>query len=860
MKISGSQTIKLSLTLLAMAMMFCATLPCGSARATSDRKREGADSPGNPDFILFRRGALDTRAKRESDSSAADSLHISALREPGRRQLRVVQFAGPIKRRWIEQLKATGSEIIGYIPNNAYIIRSNAGGLARIAALDAGESADDSRPIRWMGRFEPLQKIAPEFDDRAVGLKEKGQAAVEIELLDTPDNSAAIEYINRIATTVNQPPRRFLKFVVVCVTLPIERLASVADFDEVLFINPDPALSLQDERSLQIVAGNLIPDRTQPTGPGYMGWLEAQGLNWEPDFLIDFADSGLDHGFTSKGLVHPGFLDAEGESRVAYNVNYTRSEQSEDITGHGTMTASIACGRGISDRTDEEGYMYGVGIEPNARLGESRIFDDFGALSLKVSYSEMISAAYSRGARISNNSWGNGSNIYNSLAQEYDARTRDAQSTIAGNQEMIFVFSAGNQGPGGHVSSPGTAKNVITVAASENFRPEGVDSCDLDGQGPIGPEGADNSLDILRFSSGGPTADNRFKPDITAPGTHVFGAASQATFFYGNGLCPGRTLFNPSGQRLYTWSSGTSLAAPHVTGAAALARKFFVMRDLLGDNRAPSPAMTKAFLVNSASYLTGENAGGDLPSARQGWGLLDMARAFDDGSRRLIDQTTVFTESGQHFEIKGAIADRSRPLRVTLAWTDAPGSLAGPALVNDLDLEITVDGQTVYRGNNFQGEFSVATGEADRLNNVESIYLPAASIPEGSSGNFTITVRAANIAGDGVPGNGDDLDQDFALVAYNVTDPIVTPPKKVPTVTLASYVKKVLTITGENFSADASVEVNGEIVNRAFTFDAATNSLSIKKKYKKLNLKKNDTNQIVIIEKGERSQAFSLQL
>ncbi|HEX8090425.1 MAG TPA: S8 family serine peptidase, partial [Blastocatellia bacterium] len=466
------------------------------------------------------------------------------------------------------------------------------------------------------------------------------------------------------------------------------------------------------------------------------------------------------------------------------------------------------------------------------------------------------------GARISNNSWGNGGNVYDATAQEYDSLVRDAQPAAAGNQEMTFIFSAGNGGAGGHISSPGTAKNIITVAASENYRPEGVDSCNLDGGGAIGPEGADSALDILRYSAGGPTSDGRAKPDISAPGTHVYGAASQARLFNGDGLCPGVPLYQPPGQQLYTWSSGTSIATPHISGAAALARKFFVSRNLSSATQPPSPAMTKAYLINSASYLTGENAGGDLPSDRQGWGRADLTRAFDDAKRVLVDQSRLFTESGQTFEIQGSLANRSRPLRVTLAWTDAPGTIVGVAAVNDLDLEIQLGGMTVYRGNNFADAVSIEGGQADRLNNVESIFLPASAIPEGLEGNFKVIVRAANIAGDGVPGNGDALDQDFALVAYNMTDPVKVPPspKKAPVITSSTYVKKRITITGRDFTRAARVEINGRVIEREFEFDASTNSFSLKLKYKKLNLNKTGDNQIVLIENGERSQVYNLRL
>src|SRR4029079_17953047 len=117
----------------------------------------------------------------------------------------------------------------------------------------------------------------------------------------------------------------------------------------------------------------------------------------------------------------------------------------------------------------------------------------------------------------------------------------------------------------------------------------------------------------------------------------------------------------------------------------------------------------------------------------------------------------------------------------------------------------------------------------DKLNNVESIFIPAGAIPAGDGGKFKITVRAATIAGDGVPGNANSLDQDFALVIYNIAPPISgpppPPPTKVPVITVATYVKKMLLIGGRDFSAAARVEINGQLIERSFNFDSATNSL-----------------------------------
>src|SRR6185436_12732803 len=133
----------------------------------------------------------------------------------------------------------------------------------------------------------------------------------------------------------------------------------------------------------------------------------------------------------------------------------------------------------------------------------------------------------------------------------------------------------------------------------------------------------------------------------------------------------------------------------------------------------------------------------------------------DGQPRMLVDQTQLLAATGATYTTTGTISSSAQPFRVTLAWTDAPGPTTGNAWVNNLDLEVTLNG-TLYRGNVFSGGASISGGTADVRNNMESVFFPA-----GTTGSFSITVRATNIAGDGVPGNGDATDQDFALVAYN---------------------------------------------------------------------------------------------
>ena len=107
-------------------------------------------------------------------------------------------------------------------------------------------------------------------------------------------------------------------------------------------------------------------------------------------------------------------------------------------------------------------------------------------------------------------------------------------------------------------------------------------------------------------------------------------------------------------------------------------------------------------------------------------------------------------------------ADIAQPMRITLAWSDAPGAAgANPALVNDLDLSVS-QGAATYLGNVFSGGWSTTGGAADELNNLENVY-----IQSPGSEAVTILVSATAIAGDGVPLSGDATDQDFALVCTN---------------------------------------------------------------------------------------------
>ncbi|PZQ17327.1 MAG: hypothetical protein DI564_05815 [Rhodanobacter denitrificans] len=133
---------------------------------------------------------------------------------------------------------------------------------------------------------------------------------------------------------------------------------------------------------------------------------------------------------------------------------------------------------------------------------------------------------------------------------------------------------------------------------------------------------------------------------------------------------------------------------------------------------------------------------------------------FDTTPKIVLDQSETFDDTGDTRTYAWMVADPTRPARIVLAYTDAFGALGTSPQVNNLDLTVASGGQT-YLGNRFQMNVSTTGGSSDNKNNYEAVFLSA-----GAS-NLTITVTAANIAGDGVPGSGDATDQDFALVCSN---------------------------------------------------------------------------------------------
>jgi hypothetical protein len=364
-----------------------------------------------------------------------------------------------------------------------------------------------------------------------------------------------------------------------------------------------------------------------------------------------------------------------------------------------------------------------AGLAPQAGMVVQEIFSTFYGVST------IARDASRSGATINTNSWGGGeSGAYYSICQEYDDATRDSDGFKAGDQQMLFTFSAGNAGWYGAytVFPPATAKNVVTVGAT--------------GDDKYGS----SSEYVTGFSSRGPTNDGRMKPDVVIAGDYIASARSMDS-----GACQGWSSPSDGGQS-YVLASGTSMASPGVAGSAAVITQYLVEQK----GMRPSPALIKSSLINGARIL----ASYSYPGNTQGWGAVDLVhtlietdsyKIFRDDQRVELDTT-----SGSDTETYFFMVQDDEPLKVSLVWTD-PGGVGSSYkdLINDLDLEVRAPDGALYHGNAFSDGESLSAalgGTTDRTNNVEGAYLRT---PQ--KGVWTIKVKAYNVP---------QGPQDYALV------------------------------------------------------------------------------------------------
>jgi subtilisin family serine protease len=654
----------------------------------------------------------------------------------------LVQLAAPPTPDWIAQIEALGLDVAEPISAYALFVRALPAELARLRDLSF---------VVWTGPFKPAYRIAQNLQEQEgriqyvnVGIY-PAEAAGKVK-----ERIAALN--GAIHNEWGQDGNYRDRFHVLIIEIDSAQIPALACVPDVRWLSfQAPKMTADDERTTQIIAQNFDGAPPPATAPviGYQTALGALGLSGS-GVVIGICDSGVST--NTAATMHP---DLKG--RLRFFQDTTGGLTPQDVGGHGTHVAGIALGSAGSGSADPQGFLLGQGVAPGAEFGVLNPVDTNGGPGTNP-FADFTTSMVTHGAQVMNNSWRQGpASGYSANAALADRLVRDPNhDDLADPQRdyLVIVFSAGNDGPASSsITEPKEAKNPIIVGNCANHRP---------GEHPV-----TDVRGVSSSSSRGPAADGRILPTIVAPGTRIVSARSNAT------PRPGSPYTDTSGNihADHTPLSGTSMAAPHVAGLCALLIEWW----RLGHEGAnPSTAMLKALLVNAAEDLVGGPDGkggtlGPIPNNDQGWGRVCLRNIVQDhpassrGPKLLFDQQHPLTENGAEFLTRIVTADTGRPLRITLAWTDAPGAAdANPALTNDLDLEVVeVSTGTVFKGNVFANGFSVAGGNFDGRNNVECIYV------RNPSSAYEVRVIAASLTADARPPFRSGAWQDFALVIDN---------------------------------------------------------------------------------------------
>ncbi|GAB2878609.1 S8 family peptidase [Streptomyces mayteni] len=342
--------------------------------------------------------------------------------------------------------------------------------------------------------------------------------------------------------------------------------------------------------------------------------------------------------------------------QVVAEQNFSDADDTDDHFGHGTHVASIAAGTGA-----HSGGTY-TGVAPGARLLNGKVLDDTGG-GWESDIIEGMEWAVEQGADIINMSLGGPESTTVDPMEE-------AVNTLSASSDALFVIAAGNSGPGENtLGSPGTADAALTVGA------------------------VDKQDQLADFSSvGGRLRDAAVKPDVTAPGVDIGAAASPGSIIEADGT--------PVADG-YVAISGTSMATPHVAGAAAILAQ--AHPDWTGEQ-------LKAALTGSAVST------GDYTANQQGTGRIDIPAA--------LAQTVIAETPSLNFGIVPFPHDDAEPVTEELTYRNLGDQ--------DITLDLSFEGRAPDGSAAPEGVFTLG---ADQV-----------TVPAGSTA--TVPVTADTTTGD----------------------------------------------------------------------------------------------------------------
>jgi subtilisin family serine protease len=656
----------------------------------------------------------------------------------------IVQFIGPIKPTWLTEARKAGADFVQPDEGFSYIARMDGKALAAVAKLPY---------VRWLGHLPYAARLAQDAVSSAG--RKPSESHPEVPRTKFRTSVYTVEFFrpDQVAKAVTNVRKLGFKI--------LEKRAG-ADF---LIVQTTRTTALSIVRQLEAlsrvhgvrqITERSVPRKANDVAAGIMATAAAlgnsPGLGLSGDGeIIAVADTGLDTGKPQD--MHPDFvgrIKAIKSFPITADFSQAISNPGGDDgpadldSGHGTHTTGsvLSAGTASSNLPGLKSPIRGLSfranlvfqaIEQEMKWKNPNDLHKFGRFLLSgipTDLTALFADAFAKGARIHSNSWGGGN------PGEYDEQCRQLDAFVFKNPDFCILFAAGNDGTDkngdgvvdlGSVTAPGTAKNCITVGASENNHPEfdmtygGSWPDDFPAEPIKSDPVADNPDDVVAFSSRGPTDDGRIKPDVVAPGTFILSTRSR--MIAENHF--GWARFEPS--KLYMYDGGTSMATPLTAGAVGIVREYLRKQRGIAS---PSAALLKAALIASAVFLRGAPTDFD---ANQGYGRVNV----DSILAPPLPLRVLFVEgpnlqTGDMNERTVTVASGASPLRIVMAYSDFPG----PTLANNLNLVVRAPDGTVFVGNGKQA----GTTDFDAKNNVELVHIPLAA-----PGNYRVQVIGANV-------------------------------------------------------------------------------------------------------------------
>ncbi|HET7437132.1 MAG TPA: S8 family serine peptidase [Thermoanaerobaculia bacterium] len=746
-------------------------VPETAAAAVSRRAAaEGFVPIAHPEWDLVR-----TPADETIDTRTAHVPSAATMPYAGGEGLFLVQFNAPLDASAKALLHQHNVRSVGYIPYNTALVYGRA---TDVADLDIEPSVQWTSIYHaaYRARLRSSDALPNEADDYVVQLVKNTTGANSVERYLAAISSERLkitEYGEYRNITVRTRADGLVELGGDPVVVSVTRAGTVS------FSGEREAIALSHYPSARLT-GEVYQDLTRPykSANDYRQWLSARGVLDTSAYRIAIADGGMDvppaSTFYNYGRdPHPDLLRADivRKSYITYtNGTPVPNDYAIDKEGHGTAVAGVAVGDPVASppsgsfpmtsQLDDGNFFRGMGVAPKTGIYVQKIIQSPYLTS--GSERSWANDAYLAGAVVqthSHNTYNANQGYYTQEAQEYDFAVRDTSDTTTGDTPMTITVSAGNIGGGSSgdsttaVLSPATAKNVISVGASESWQSTTYAACDTTASRQPNDFIAAGFKNVAGVSRRG-TADGRIKPEILAPATLVHTTRSQ--YKPGSSLLAQMCINTSDGY--YITDTGTSFAAPHAAGAAILVHKKRNATRL-------SPSMVKAILVgNALSMKSGTDRATGLavaarPNAVQGFGRLYLddflyATASTQTFVNSPGEAYLFDSAGDGYNVPIYVKDTTQPVVVVVAWTDEPAQVSigsSPTLVDDIDLTVTTArfACSGYTGNQINASTEMSSLQTpstcgaftfDRKNNVEMVVVPAGTFNAADSNSLIVNL------------------------------------------------------------------------------------------------------------------------